>query len=87
MPTASCSTSWPARDDLRDDEQLGANDVVVPFEDGDFRTVDSPLTVGGATKTVPKQPPAVGEHSDDVLHEAGYSDAQIQSLRDVGAVS
>lgn len=74
-------------DDLPADEQLGANDVVVQFEGGGFRTVDSPLTVGGATKTVPRRPPAVGEHSEEVLHEAGYSDAEIQFLRDAGAVS
>lgn len=74
-------------DDLPVDEQLTANNVVVPFEDGGFRTVDSPLTVGGATKTVPRQPPAVGEHSDEVLHENGYSQAEIESLREAGAVS
>ena len=74
-------------DDLRDDEQLTANEVVVPFEDGRLRTVDSPLTVGGAAKTVPRQAPAVGEHSDEVLREAGYSDADIDHLRGVGAVS
>ncbi len=73
-------------DDLPDDEQLAANDIVVPFEDGTFRTVDSPFAVGGVTKTVPRHPPAVGEHTDDVLREAGYSEAEIRSLRDSGAV-
>ncbi len=74
-------------DDLLHDEQLAANDIVVPFEDGSFRTVDSPFTVGEATKTVPRHPPAVGEHSDEVLHENGYTDSEIQALRDMGAVS
>ena len=74
-------------DDLRDDEQLTANDVVVPFEDGGHRTVDSPLTVGGAAKTVPRRPPAVGQHSDEILRETGYSHAEIEALRDAGAVS
>ncbi len=74
-------------EDLLDDEQLAASDVVVRFADGGFRTVDSPFAVGEATKTVPRHPPAVGEHSDEVLHETGYSDGEIRSLRDVGAVS
>ena len=74
-------------DDLPDDDQLAANEVLVPFEDGGFRTVDSPLTVGGATKAVPRRPPAVGEHGDELLREAGYSDAEISDLRAGGAVS
>jgi crotonobetainyl-CoA:carnitine CoA-transferase CaiB-like acyl-CoA transferase len=74
-------------DDLAHDDQLVANDVVVPFEDGRFTTVDSPLSVGGATKTTPRQPPAVGEHSDEVLREAGFSDDEISSLREAGAVA
>ena len=74
-------------DDLPDDQQLAANDVLVPFEDGAFRTVDSPLSVGGAAKVAPRRPPAVGEHSDEVLREAGYGDAEISELRGCGAVS
>ncbi len=74
-------------EDLVDDEQLTVNRVIVPFETGDFRTVDSPFTVGDVAKTVPRLPPAVGEHSDEVLSEAGFSDAEIASLRDQGAVS
>ena len=74
-------------DDLPDDEQLRANDVLVPFENGGFRTVDSPLTVGGTAKVPPRLPPGVGEHSDEVLREAGYGDAEISDLRASGAVS
>ncbi len=57
--------------ELPDDEQLAANDVTVPFEDGGFRTVDSPLTVAGAPKVALRQSPAVGQHSDETLREAG----------------
>lgn len=74
-------------EDLADDAQLAANDNIVAFEDGSFRTVDSPFTVGDATKTVPRHGPAVGEHTDEVLREAGFSDSEIASLRDGGAVS
>ena len=73
-------------DDLANDDQLVANEVVVPFEDGPFRAVNSPFTVGGAAKVAPRQPPAVGEHTDEVLREAGYADAEIQELRGSGAV-
>jgi crotonobetainyl-CoA:carnitine CoA-transferase CaiB-like acyl-CoA transferase len=31
-------------------------------------------------------PPGVGDHTDDVLSEAGYSSEEIASLRDDGAM-
>jgi crotonobetainyl-CoA:carnitine CoA-transferase CaiB-like acyl-CoA transferase len=32
------------------------------------------------------RPPTVGEHTMDVLREAGYTDADIARLRDAGAI-
>jgi formyl-CoA transferase len=74
-------------DDLPGDEQLRANDVLVPFADADFRTVDSPVTIRGADKVAPRQPPGVGEHTDAVLAEAGFDEEEIRRLRAEGAVA
>ena len=74
-------------DDLPGDEQMAANGVFVPFEDGTLRTVDSPVTVSGADKVVPRRPPAVGQHSDELLREAGYGADEIAALRESGAVA
>jgi crotonobetainyl-CoA:carnitine CoA-transferase CaiB-like acyl-CoA transferase len=49
-------------------------------------TVNSPIWVDGSQKVQPRRPPGVGEHSDEVLREAGYDEAAIRQLRASGAV-
>ena len=46
------------------------------------QTIDSPFFIGGAPKARPRKAPALGEHSDQVLRDAGYDDAAIAKLRD-----
>jgi crotonobetainyl-CoA:carnitine CoA-transferase CaiB-like acyl-CoA transferase len=74
-------------DDLPTDRQMIDNGVLVPFEDDTTLTVNSPIWVDGSQKTQPKRPPAIGEHSDEVLREAGFDDAAIRQLRASGAVA
>jgi crotonobetainyl-CoA:carnitine CoA-transferase CaiB-like acyl-CoA transferase len=50
-------------------------------------TVNSPIWVDGASKVQPRHPPGIGEHSDDILREAGYDEAAIRQLRSSGAVA
>jgi len=73
-------------DDIPNDQQMIDNDVLVPFENNTIMTVNSPIWVEGSAKTRPRLPPAVGEHSDEVLRSAGYDDAAIKALRTSGAV-
>jgi formyl-CoA transferase len=73
-------------DDIPTDRQMIDNDVLVPFEGDSMLTVNSPIWVDGSQKTAPRRPPGVGEHSDEVLREAGYDDAAIRQLRNLGAV-
>ncbi len=49
--------------------------------------VDSPIEVSGAVKTTPVAPPQHGEHTNDILREAGYSDADIEALREKAIIS
>jgi formyl-CoA transferase len=49
-------------------------------------TVNSPIWVESSAKTAPRRPPKVGEHSDEVLREAGYDEAAIRQLRSSGTV-
>jgi crotonobetainyl-CoA:carnitine CoA-transferase CaiB-like acyl-CoA transferase len=74
-------------DDLPTDRQMIDNGVLVPFEGDTMLTVSSPIWVDGSEKTQPKRPPAIGEHSDEVLREAGFDDAAIRQLRASGAVA
>lgn len=73
-------------DDIAGDEQMRVNDVVVEFENDAMLTINSPLWVEGADKVRPRRPPALGEHSDEILRAAGYDDAAIRELRVNGIV-
>src|ERR1700743_3045424 len=72
--------------DIPTDQQMRENDVLVPFAGDTMLTVNSPIWIDGSQKTQPRHPPGIGEHSDEVLREAGYDDAAIARLRDSGAV-
>jgi formyl-CoA transferase len=68
------------------DNQMLANQVLVPFEDEAVLTVNSPLFVQGASKVPPRRPPDIGQHSDEILREAGYDDAALMELRASGVI-
>ena len=74
-------------DDLPTDRQMIDNGVLVPFEGDTMLTVNSPIWIDGSQKVQPKRPPAIGEHSDEVLREAGFDDAAIRQLRTSGTVA
>jgi formyl-CoA transferase len=73
--------------DIPSDKQLMANDILVPFDGESVLTVTSPLFIEGQEKVKPRRPPGVGEHSDEILREAGYDAQSIQALRQAGAVA
>jgi crotonobetainyl-CoA:carnitine CoA-transferase CaiB-like acyl-CoA transferase len=74
-------------DDIPSDRQMLDNDVLVPFENDTMLTVNSPIWVDGSQKVSPRLPPDLGQHSDEILHQAGYDEAAIQQLRTSGAVA
>ena len=73
-------------DDIPTDQQMIDNDVLLPFENDTLLTINSPIWIDGSRKRTPRRAPALGEHSDEVLREAGYDDAAIQKLRAAGTV-
>jgi formyl-CoA transferase len=73
-------------DEIADDEQMLASEALVPFTDGSM-TVNSPLWIKGQHKVKPQRAPAVGEHSNEVLGAADYSDAEIEALRADGVIA
>ena len=74
-------------DDIPNDRQMIENEVLVPFENDTMLTVNSPIWIDGSQKVRPRHPPGIGEHSDEILREAGYDEASIQRLRASGAVA
>jgi crotonobetainyl-CoA:carnitine CoA-transferase CaiB-like acyl-CoA transferase len=73
-------------DDLPGDRQMLENDVLVPFEGGGMLTVNSPIWIDGEAKVEPRQPPTIGQHSDEVLRKFGCDEAEIGRLRAGGTV-
>ena len=74
-------------DDIPNDKQMIDNEVLVPFENDTMLTISSPIWVEGSKKVQPRKPPGLGEHSDEILRNAGYDEAAIGSLRASGAVA
>ena len=74
-------------DDIPHDKQMIENEVLVPFENDTMLTVNSPIFIDGARKVQPRKPPGIGEHSDEILRNAGYDEAAIKKLRASGAVA
>jgi len=74
-------------DDIPNDQQMIDNEVLVPFENDSMLTISSPIWVDGSKKVQPRKPPGLGEHSDEILRNAGYDEATIEKLRASGAVA
>jgi len=74
-------------DDIPNDKQMIENEVLVPFENDTMLTISSPIWVDGSRKVQPRKPPGLGEHSDEILRNAGYDETAIGKLRAAGAVA
>jgi crotonobetainyl-CoA:carnitine CoA-transferase CaiB-like acyl-CoA transferase len=76
--------------DLVEDEQIKHNGTFVEYEhptEGHVKTPGFPIRFSKTPSTVDRGAPVVGQHSRDVLTEAGYDDAQIEALLAKGAVA
>jgi crotonobetainyl-CoA:carnitine CoA-transferase CaiB-like acyl-CoA transferase len=73
-----------------EDPQLLHRDMVVEdtLPDGTaWRHVGNPLRLAGAPGEVKRlPPPQMGEHTDEVLSEAGFTGDEVEELRKAGAV-
>jgi len=74
-------------DDIPTDQQMIDNEVLVPFASDSMLTVNSPIFIDGAGKVSPRHPPDIGEHSDEILRQAGYDETSIAQLRASGTVA
>ncbi len=67
--------------DTATDQQAIDAGVLVPFENDTLMTVTSPVHMDGVDKVKPRKAPEVGQHTDEVLSEAGYTADDIARLR------
>jgi formyl-CoA transferase len=72
-----------------EDPQVVARGMVVETEHpalGRLRTLGSPIKMSATPPDVSRRGPMLGEHTDEVLREAGLNADQISALRQSGAV-
>lgn len=75
-------------EDIPHDQQMWTNELAVRFEEEPgAATIAAPFTLDAAPKVPPRRPPAIGEHTDEVLAELGYDVARVATLRQGGVVA
>ena len=75
--------------DVFADPQVRARGMVVEVPHphaGTLPLVGSPITLSATPVESPRAPPLLGQHTDNVLREAGYSDDEVAALRARGAI-
>jgi len=78
----------PDLDEVAADPQLvdaGAIDTIVDFPGGPQKTVSNPMSLAGFPKESPRFPPGIGEHTAEILSQAGFSQDDIARLLESGA--
>jgi crotonobetainyl-CoA:carnitine CoA-transferase CaiB-like acyl-CoA transferase len=76
-------------DRLVEDPQIAHNNLLTTVEHpngGDLRVVGVPMRFSRTPGSVRSGPPGVGQHTDDVLAEVGYSDEEIETFHADGVV-
>jgi crotonobetainyl-CoA:carnitine CoA-transferase CaiB-like acyl-CoA transferase len=71
-------------EDILSHPQIAANGAVAEREDarrGRIRTLAPPIKMTGTPTSLERLAPALGEHTDEVLHELGVADAELADLR------
>ena len=73
-------------EDVAKDPQAIATGALVAFEGESLMTVNSPFWLAGQEKVTPRRAPSVGQHSDAVLTDLGYTGADIAAFRAAGVI-
>ncbi|HEY1711218.1 MAG TPA: CaiB/BaiF CoA-transferase family protein [Rhizomicrobium sp.] len=74
-------------EDHFDCPQVAANDLLPEFADEPgLRTIDNPIRVADAPHVTPHHAPRIGQHSESILRELGFSSEMIEQLTFSGTV-
>jgi crotonobetainyl-CoA:carnitine CoA-transferase CaiB-like acyl-CoA transferase len=76
-------------EEAQDDPHIRFRQMIVDEKHpvaGPFTTLGNPIRVPGRDFVIRHPAPALGEHTDEVLREIGYSADELEELRSLGAV-
>jgi crotonobetainyl-CoA:carnitine CoA-transferase CaiB-like acyl-CoA transferase len=86
--TDTCASKVQTLDELPIDPHIQHRKLVVEIDhphEGKVRQVGSPFKLSDTPPQIRRYTPASGEHTEEVLLEAGFSKAEIQNFRGKGA--
>jgi len=73
-----------------ENEQVKWNKSILSFEHpkaGEVRLLAHPIRYDGNVPPLKRIPPELGEHTNEILKELGFTDEEIQELEEIGAVT
>jgi len=82
-----CSCIWKI-DEIVQHPQLESRDVLqtVDSKFGPMKLVGSGFRLAHGSPSIDRAPPTLGEHTEEILGEAGYAPAEIERLRGAGII-
>jgi alpha-methylacyl-CoA racemase len=75
-------------DEALESELAREREMVISYEQpelGEIRQLGFPIKLSGTPASIERPAPALGEHTEELLIEAGYSSEQVQALEESGA--
>lgn len=74
--------------DVANDEQAARNGVLVEFADAPaLRTISTPFSIDSITKVPVTLPPVPGQHTAELLAEAGFTASEVEAMRADGVIA
>ena len=76
-------------DEVLADPQIAANQSILTYQDptaGEVRVLAHPVRYDGKAPGIDRPPPSVGQHTGEVVRELGFDEAELERLRETGAV-